>query len=313
MISLNDVKSLELLSEHTPRKHYKGFIDGEEAVFVKIATLPNLDSKNPKQILRKLELILLDKARSRAKIIPRVGFDISQMQNEFETLLQWKEHQIATVDPLGYGKDYIITQYIPNATSADELLAKDYNPDLMNSVMNSFNKIRSVALKHNNPKLLHSDPTVGNFLVTNQNNYQENILAIDPAQTINDSSWNIQRIDEAMLVYSMEYLAGRIGIENNNQDRAIAYMKILTESLDEPTLKGMQDYHNNIAYPGNWLPFTYFAARELAIKTTGKRDMQSIHNYAGTHLEPRQLVGRALEDVLSSSSKVLYRGAESAQ
>lgn len=184
-LQLNEGTSEYMLSE----------LDGMR-VFKKIAP-PQLKSSIRKIDRKITQNLLKNTVLSRHIVQPNNYSEL--ITKEAKTLNLWSDYGINTVPVIAYDSNTISFKHLNNATSVRDCI-ETKTADCHGQFLDVYDSIRSLAQKHKNSDMLHSDPHLENFLY---NHSTKIVHPIDPAIHLNPKM-TFEELDRDLVIRTLK-------------------------------------------------------------------------------------------------------------
>jgi hypothetical protein len=115
------------------------------------------------------------------------------IEKEYLTNQLWIKNNIPTPRIIEITNTKVISEYIPSKTF-HELIGKNYEPEILQEMINLYQKIRMLAITKNNYNILHTDPHPSNFIKSTKTG---EVLALDSSFKLKKNK-TTKEIDEVI-------------------------------------------------------------------------------------------------------------------
>ena len=184
------------------------------------------------------------------------------LEKEFKTWNLWKKEGIPTLNLQNFSGDEIEWGYLEGSRSLRQSLNFCQDEKTFLNFLELYQKIRSLAKTKNNSDYLHSDPHLGNFLISKE----KEIYPIDPGCLLKEEL-GINELTFSLLkqtLCSIIFLNTDISSKKN-------YVSSFNQSLNKSEKERfLQEFNKNKTIP--ILPRVYFKLREEFVSRVKKRE-----------------------------------------
>ncbi|MDD3263283.1 MAG: hypothetical protein PHT94_00120 [Candidatus Nanoarchaeia archaeon] len=214
-----------------------------------------------KSRLYKINSIVSDYFFCRSRIFSHIDYKSSpeeKTQKETITIKLWDNYQIPTVQFFGFSEDQIFEKCLEDCLDYEDIFSNLKNPKKeLDSFLELYTKIRSIAKKENNPLILHSDSHLKNFLYDYERN---SCVAIDPGVVLRENI-SFEEIDRNLLIFTLLSFNG-LDIDHELKNY---YMKSFVDNVFSS-----QDKSNVLNLLGEKCVFEYFLVLKEFVASTIK-------------------------------------------
>lgn len=147
---------------------------------------------------------------------------------ESQTLMKWGEMGLDSPEVIYSDPHRLSTIFLPNTKSLAQLVSSgELSLGIFDNFLEVYQKIRTEALRREDPELFHTDPHLGNFLYSFKT---QKVIPIDPENVVNEN-FPLRRIDCAINLYFAYILGHEIP-----QEKLAQYTKKYFDSFEKGDL-----------------------------------------------------------------------------
>jgi hypothetical protein len=181
------------------------------------------------------------------------------IEKEIKTINLWLDNNINCPKILEWNSENIYYEYLSNASTIRKIIRESKSPEtrILEKTIKSYNHSRELALKENNPYFFHSDPHLGNFIYSHDN---DEIYMIDPGVILKNK--DINSLDLSLLANFLFSITTISKSENINKE----YSRLFCESYDTKTRQSLVDIFDSKLIVPHYIFFREFAKKIIKKK-----------------------------------------------